>query len=129
MKRFIRKDIRSIFLILSAAIFLFFLAGIFIVELSWPQKLGWILSMVSAFLTSLVFEFSLAEDKQKKNRYMNSSFFWKRILHAVVTVVIILIALFLIDYFLGSPNKWMRRSLFVIIAILVVGVQLKFGKR
>lgn len=87
--------------------------------------------MVSSFLTSLVFGISLAEDKSGKNLLYDQSFFWeKNFVGSFNCVLIILTALFIIDYFFWKVN-YMDQTIRICISrgVFVLFVQVKFGKR
>lgn len=53
----------------------------------------------------------------------------KKLSNSIVAAVLIILAFIVIDFMGVSPNIWMRISLFVLIGILIVFVQLKYNKR
>ena len=53
----------------------------------------------------------------------------KKLFMIIFASVAIILAFFVVDFMGDSPNSWIKISLFVMIGILVVGVQLKYRRR
>ena len=54
---------------------------------------------------------------------------WNKILRVILIGVVIILAFIVYDYTIDSPNKWINRSLYVIVGIFVLYVQQKQSKR